>query len=170
MVRLNCILLAAVLLAAVQAHAQYESKSPAKDGSHSVTQTDSHAVCPWLSVGSAAHALGGDVSVTVNVPNLNEGSCRFLRSAGPAYFLEILVGNAASASCPAGAMQLRGIGNEATRCELSGARSESVDMIGSRVRDTHFTVTLALHGQKKSQDAHDDALEQVAEQVAGSLY
>src|SRR5580704_1292121 len=124
MVRLNCFLLVAVFLAAVQAHAQYETKSPAKDAPHPAMQTDSHGVCPWLSVGSAAHALGGDVSVTVNVANLNEGSCRFLRSAGPGDFLEIHVAKDSPATCPAGAMQLRGIGNEATRCELPGARSE----------------------------------------------
>jgi hypothetical protein len=45
-------------------------------------------------------------------------------------------------------------------------------MISSRVRDLYFTVTLASRGQKNSPkaDVQNDAPEQIAEQVAGSLY
>jgi hypothetical protein len=46
-------------------------------------------------------------------------------------------------------------------------------MVSSRVRDLHFTVTLTTREQKsqaKPADLQDDALEQIAEQVAGNLY
>jgi hypothetical protein len=128
------------------------------------------STCPWLSQGSAAHALGGDVSVTVSTANPSEGSCRFSRQQGPPDFLEIRVSKSSLSKCPADATQLKGIGNQAERCRLPGYHSEVVDMISSRIRDLHFTVTLTLHGPKKSQNPQEDPLEQVAEQVAGSLY
>jgi hypothetical protein len=46
-------------------------------------------------------------------------------------------------------------------------------MISGRVRDLHFVVTL-VSGMKRvpasSAEAQDDALEQIAEQVAGNLF
>jgi hypothetical protein len=81
-----------------------------------------------------------------------------------------VVGKAAMSGCPAGANQIKGIGNEAARCRLPATHAETIDMISSRVRDIPFTVTLGLHTQKRSMNPEDDALEQTAEQVAGSLY
>jgi hypothetical protein len=157
-------------LAAAPLRAQYDDPANAKKEMHPSAQTASHAACPWLSEGSAAHALGGDVFVTVNVANSNEGSCRFSRQPWSADSLEIVVGKTAMPGCPAGAPQPRGIGNEAARCRVPGSRPESAEMISSRVRDVHFTVTLNIPGQRKAQNTADDALEQLAEQVAGSLY
>jgi hypothetical protein len=164
--RAGC-LVVLLLLAAAPLRAQYGD--PAKKDVHPSAQMAPHAVCPWLSVGSAGHALDGDVSVTANVANLSEGSCKFSRQAGVADSLEIVVGKAAMPGCPAGAAELRGIGNEALRCRMPGSRSEA-EMISSRVRDVPFAIILSLHGQKKAQSPADDALEQVAEQVAGNLY
>lgn len=129
--------------------------------------------CPWLTSGSAAHTLGGEVSVTAKVTNTGEGSCSFSRQQSPPDSLEVLVSRATLAVCPADSTGLKGIGNEALTCRLRGSRNEAVEMISSRVRDLHFTVTLTARGRKtttKPADPHDDALEQIAEQVAGNLY
>ena len=131
------------------------------------------AGCPWLTSGSAAHALGGEVSVTVKVSNTGEGSCSFSRQRGTPDSLEVLVSKATLPVCPADSTSLKGIGNEALTCRPSGSRNEAVEMVSSRVRDLHFTVTLTARGPKttaKPADPHDDALEQIAEQVAGNLY
>jgi len=131
--------------------------------------------CPWLTEGSAARALGGDVSVTVKVSDSGEGLCRFSRSPD---FLEILVSKAELPTCPPESTSLKGIGNEAATCRPHSPRAEAVEMISSRVRNLHFTVTLTTRAQKTSAkpadpqaaDPQNDALEQIAEQVAGSLY
>jgi hypothetical protein len=146
--------------------AQYGKPSAPQNGSPARLQT----ACPWLTQGSASGLLGGDVSIKVDVSDTGEGSCKFLR---PHDSLEILVSKAALASCPKGSIALKGIGNQAARCEASGSHSGGVDMISGRVRDLHFTVTRTAHGQKrpvKLPDAQQDALEQIAEQVAGNLF
>jgi hypothetical protein len=84
-----------------------------------------------------------------------------------------MVSKAELASCPTGSTVLKGIGNEAVRCKAPGSHSGGVEMISGRVRDVYFTVTRTAHGQKrpvKLPEAQDDALEQIAEQIAGNLY
>lgn len=159
------------------AEAQYSNPTPAANGSKTGSQVAGAHGCPWLTEGTAATALDGDVSVTVNMSNrdpaiLAEGSCKFSRDQGPDS-LEIVVSKAALPLCPQGSIELKGIGNEATRCSPPGTHGHGVEMISSRVRDLHFTVTLASHRQKgdpKADDPQNDALDQVAEEVAGSLY
>jgi hypothetical protein len=169
MVNRNRILLLLVASSSVAAQAQYGA--PGAPGvSHARQQNTG---CPWLTQGSAARALGGDVSVTVNVPNTGEGSCKFSRLPEFPDSLEILVSKVALPTCPPRSTELRGIGNQAERCKRPGTHGEDVEMVSSRVRDLYFTVTLASSGKKsaeKSSGAQDDALEQIAEQVAGSLY
>lgn len=169
MVNRNLTLLLLLASSAIAAQAQYNT--PGAPGvSHLRPQNTG---CPWLTEGSAARALGGDVSVTVNVPNTGEGSCKFSRLPEFPDSLEILVSKATLPTCPPQSMQLKGIGNQAERCKRSGSRGEDIEMVSSRVRDLYFTVTLASSGKKsaeKSSGPQDDALEQIAEQVAGSLY
>lgn len=134
---------------------------------------ESQIICPWLTQGSAAKALGGDVSVTVSVSNTGEGSCKFQIQHEPLNSLEILVSKAKLPTCPAESTKLIGIGNEAVKCRLSGSNGETAEMVSSRVRDVYMTVTLTVRGEKtpaKSTDRQGDLLEQVAEQVAGNLY
>ena len=136
-------------------------------------QSRSQAGCPWLTEGSAAHALGGDVFVTVTVPEPGEGSCNFSRQPGSLSSLHVLVSKSSLPTCSAAGTKLLGIGNEAASCMLPGSHGEVVEMVSSRVRDLHFTVTLISRGPKgaaKPADPRDDALEQIAEQVAGNLY
>jgi hypothetical protein len=82
--------------------------------------------------------------------------------------LKILVSKNALASCPTESTKLQGIGNQAVRCRVKG-----LEMVSGRVRDLHFTVTLTSSGQKsavKLPDVQEDALEQIAEQIAGNLF
>jgi len=146
--------------------AQSKYGNAAKPGSMAHAQTG----CPWLTEGSAAHALGGDVSVTAKVSDMGEGRCSFARQQDS---LEILVSKAALPTCPGGSTALKGVGNDALTCRHGEQHSDSVEMISSRVRDFHFTITLTARGEKmpaKPDDPQTDTLEQVAEQVAGSLY
>lgn len=135
--------------------------------------------CPWLTKGSAATALGGSVSVTVQVSDSGEGSCTFTREEATSKdnfkdALKISVQKALpQPSCPAGSPKLTTIGNEAVTCTLRRQPEESMEMIVSRVRDLHFTVSITTHkqgAQAPNQNQPADALEQVAEQVAGNLF
>ena len=152
--------------------AQYDTpktpnrNTPIRDQSHSRT------ACPWLTQGTAARALGGDVSVTVQMADAVEGSCRFLRQDSSDSLI-VVVSKTDVSRCPKASSELRGIGNEAVRCTVPGSRGEDVEMINSRVRDLYFNVTRSFHREKastKTTDLQDDALEQIAETVAGNLY
>jgi len=163
----KCALSLLLLSAAALAQTQY--------GTAPKTPVPTHAQkgCPWLTEGSAAHALGGDVSVTAKVSDMGEGLCSFARREGTQDSLDILVSKASLPTCPPDSTNLRGIGNEALTCRPRNSHGEAVEMISSRVRDFHFTVTLITRGQKapvKPDDPQNDALEQIAEQIAGNLY
>jgi hypothetical protein len=161
------LLLLAYSTAVVQA--QYDKPGIPPSGSKARSQT----TCPWLTQGSASRALGGDVSTKVSVSDTGEGSCRFLREQRSPDSLKILVSKNALASCPTESTKLTGIGNQAARCRVPGLHSKGVEMVSGRVRDLHFTVTLTSRGQKsplKLPDVQQDALEQIAEQIAGNLF
>lgn len=143
----------------------------APDSSPSGSQSAPQATCPWLTVGSAARALGGDVDVAMTGANAEAGTCRFLRRDAAMDSLEIAVSKDPLPICPAGSRKLVGIGNEAAQCKLTAAHGEMAEMVSGRVRELHFT--LILHGQKrdaKASDPQDDALGWLAEQVAGNLF
>lgn len=125
--------------------------------------------CPWLTQGTAAHALGGDVKADVTLANTSEGACRFSREQGSSDYLEIRVSKSALPACPEKSRELKGIGNDASRCVPPGAHGHDIEMISSRVRDMNFDVALGARLQK-GDDPQNDALEQIAEEVAGSLY
>jgi hypothetical protein len=155
-----------LLSSAAMAQTQYGSSANPATIPHGQTG------CPWLSQGSAAHALGGDVSATMRVSN-GEGTCSFSRQPSAPDMLEIAVSKAVLPVCPPGSTSLRGIGNEAMSCRHGAPRGDSVEMISSRVREVHFTVTLTTRSPKNSvkpDDPQNDVLEQIAEQVAGNLY
>ncbi len=131
-------------------------------------------MCPWLTQGSAAKILGGDVSVSVISANETEGSCTFSRRQGAAvYLFEVSVHKAAGTGCPADGTKLRGIGNEAILCRMERSPSETVEEVSGRVRDLYFSVSLGIHGPKSSAmtiEAQREGVNQAAEQVAGNLF
>ncbi len=149
--------------------AQYTNPSPQA----SAPQTKLPPACPWLTQGTAAKMLGGDVSVTLNVSDSGDGSCKFSREQGPSPVLEIVVKKADLPGCPADSLALRGIGNEAALCRHAGPNGEVVQIVSSRVRDQHFVVTLTSRGHEKvakTQDPQEEPVAKISEQVAGSLF
>jgi hypothetical protein len=125
-------------------------------------------VCPWLTVGSASTALGESSTVEVKVLPTGVGSCIFRSGQGSdVRQLEIEVAASGDESCPAGSEKLKGIGNEAVVCRMQ-EHGEWVDGVTGRVRGMHFSVKLA--GGAGDGAHRREAVEQAAEQVAGSLY
>jgi hypothetical protein len=130
-------------------------------------------VCPWLTQGSAAAMLGGDVSAVIKLTPPDQGSCAFSRREGTTtYVLEVVVENASHTICPPTSTKLPGIGNEAVACRLQRSPNEAVEVISSRVRTLYFTVSLTSRGPSKPTsplDNQKDIVERAAEQVAGNL-
>lgn len=153
-----------VLLAVCSLQAQQTTYSK-PTSPHPGSLAPAQPACLWLTQGSAARFLGSDVSLKLSSPEAPKRFCRFVQQPSQDS-LEIVVSKGALASCPAGSTALRGIGNQAAKCKGPGAHAE---MVSGRVREFFFTVT---HRSltRKTIDAQDDALEQIAEQVAGNLF
>lgn len=138
------------------------------------------AVCPWLTIGSAATVLGGDVILTAHVEGNFAGSCRFTRQAGETtQSIEVLVGKIDTHTCQQGSTKLKALGNEAVQCRRMISSRAKADTIAGRVRDVYFVVTMTNVPEatrEQPADAHPSdsygasMLERVAEQVAGNLY
>ena len=168
---LRWLLLFLLLPAASVAAAQMEHNAQPLPASSSHGSMQNHPLtdCPWLTRGTAARALGGDVLLSVNMSNTDAGSCKFSLQQKPADSLEIVVSKSALETCPAKSPEIKGVGNWATRCRTRDAHGESSEMISSQARDTYFTITLTLHARKHDSQ-QDSALEPIAEEVAGILY
>jgi hypothetical protein len=121
--------------------------------------TSAGTTCPWLTEGSAAKVLGGEVHVILNVASPTQGTCTFVKTAHPQEQLKVLVGAGNIPSCPAGSARVIGVGNQASRCHLP----HSAQMISGNVRAVDMAITL-------SGNQSDDAIQQIAEQVAGNLF
>jgi hypothetical protein len=144
--------------------------------------------CPWISEGTAAALLGGDVETHVLPGKAEDGSCRFVRyaqheqdaqhaqdaqhdqkTAGELYITVARMKDPAkefatyTAQCRGEKTALRGIGNEAYACDLASGTG-----IVGRVRDAAFLLLLdAKTADGASRRAH---LSDAAEQVAGNLF
>jgi hypothetical protein len=131
--------------------------------------------CPWLTTGTAAKLLGGEVTVVAHVDGSFAGSCRFVRQSGDlTASIEVLVGSTDSHLCPEGSIKLNALGNAAVQCHVRDAY-----IIAGRIRDVYFAVSMTnLSGATKQEpddprlaDAYGaSALERIAEQVVGNLY
>ena len=128
--------------------------------------------CPWLTQGSAAAVLGGGVTSMVRIAQSGEGSCTFTRQDGPKDVLKIVVSKGPLESCPAESGKPKGIGNEAGLCKIQRSPNEAVQLLVSRVRDFHFTVSLSVHADalQTAMSHAEEAVKQIAEQVAGNLF
>lgn len=136
-------------------------------------QAAAPVACPWLTQGMAARVLDGDVTVDVHVSDAGEGVCSFIRKSDTTTSLKLEVSKTALPACGADAMKLKGIGNEALRCNMPATADRAVEQISGRVRDRFFTLTMS-HGKSAAAsppgDLQNDDLEQAAESVAGNLF
>jgi hypothetical protein len=129
--------------------------------------------CPWFTVGTAAHVLGGEAVVDVHVSDAGEGYCNFTLKATPSASLRIEVSKKSAPLCGSDAIELRGVGTQASRCKAPGSSGVDVQRISGRVRDLHFALTQSIPVGREGgtpPDLHDDWLEQAAEIVAGNLF
>jgi hypothetical protein len=135
---------------------------PAKKPPSSLPSSGAVTTCPWVTEGSAAKVLGGQVHAILNVASPTQGTCTFVKTARPQEQLKVLVGAGNIPSCPAGSARVIGVGDQASRCHLS----HSAQMISGNVRAVGIAITLAAGPGSQS----EDAIQQIAEQVAGNLF
>ncbi len=136
-------------------------------------------LCPWLTIGTAAKMLGGDVTLMAHSNNNWDGSCVFTRNnAAFTQTLTILVGNHNTRPCPEGSQKIAALGNEAVQCRQRAAQGQPEDTIAGRVRGVFFVVSITASGPAPQGSAASNRtdpntaspVERVAEQVSGSLY
>ncbi len=139
----------------------------------SVSALQAEPVCPWLTQGSAAALLGGNVSAVIKLSPAGEGSCVFsLEQGGTTYSLEVIVGSTLRTTCPPASPKVPGMGNEAVSCRLQRSLNETVEVVSSRVRAVYFSTNLTIQGTTKPGiplNQQRDIVERAAEQVAGNL-
>jgi len=131
-------------------------------------------VCPWLTQGSAAAMLGGDVTAVIKLTPPEQGSCAFSLQQGTAtYSLEVVVESTPHTTCPPASPKLTGIGNEAVSCRLQRSPNETAEVVTSRVRTLYFTISLTTQGTANPSlplPKLKDIVERAAEQVSGNLF
>jgi hypothetical protein len=131
-------------------------------------------VCPWLTQGTAADLLGGEITAKVQAPSADAGSCIFsLHRGATEFLLEITVTAAPGATCPPKSPKVPGVGSEAVSCSTKPSPDETTDMISGRVRTTFFAVRLTGKGAPDSSltpEKRSEIVERAAEAVAGSLF
>jgi hypothetical protein len=145
------------------------------------------AVCPWMNAATAGGFLGGDVDAAVTgVTPDGDATCDFKLGAASGSTLRIAVHTMAHtqqefpgylAQCASGAVALKGIGNEAVRCLAGSGASKGSELIIGRVRERVFVITIRAEwigrpptSPTKTRNPMSDDSENVAEQVAGSLF
>jgi hypothetical protein len=133
-------------------------------------------VCPWLTQGTAAALMGGDVTSNVHV-SAREGSCEFLRSEGndrlsgvsdTSLHMKIVISHIPPTECVTG-KRLTGIGQDAFLC-ITNAGGKYQQIIRGRVRATYFILTLTGKEVSEADKTPSKALEQAAEEVTGNLF
>lgn len=137
----------------------------------------SQQVCPWLTQGTAAALMAGDVRASVHV-SAGEGTCEFLRTAddddnraavGEGLLLGIAVSRQLPRECATGE-PLKGVGQDSVFC-AEDADGKHQQMIRGRVRNTYFLLTLTSKATRTTNEAVlRRTLDQAAEEVAGNLF
>ena len=147
------------------------------------------AQCPWMNAATAAGFLGGEVQSTVSGVTVDgDATCQFTRqgSSGAGAMLRIAVHTMPHTSqdyagylaqCGAGGVALKGIGNQAVQCIPSSGVSKGEELIVGRVRDRVFVITIKADwisepptSPTKTRNPISDDSENIAEQVAGSMF
>ena len=125
--------------------------------------------CPWLTRGTAAVLLDGEVTLTVTTNGALQGSCVFHRQQQTAETLVLTVSGRPSPSCHRGGVPLQGIANWASECMIRQLQARRVESIVGQARDRYFEITLTFEAAQ-GWEARSAELRNIAEQVAGSLY
>ena len=131
---------------------------------------DAQEACPWLTEGTAAALMGGDVSATMHVSG-GMGTCDFIldRKSGDAVRMDIAVSHRSANECVQGE-RLPGVGQDAFACRTNTG-GEHREVIRGRVRGMFFLLTLTTTDTRSIDEAlWSKRLEQAAEAVAGSLF
>jgi hypothetical protein len=140
-----------------------------------------------MNAATAAGFLGGEVQFAVSgVTPAGDATCLFTRGGSAEATLRIAVHTMPHVSqdyagylavCGAGAIPLKGIGNEAVRCIVKSGADKDREAIVGRVRDRAFLITIKAEwiGQPpssptKTRNPISDDSENIAEQVAGSMF
>jgi len=145
--------------------------------------------CPWMNAATAGGFLGGDVQTSVvGVTADGDATCEFTRGPGfgAGSMLRIAVHTVARtqqefpsylALCASGSGALKGIGNEAVRCLPDSGANKGNELIVGRVRERAFVITIKAEwisqpptSPTKTRNPISDDSENIAEQVAGSLF
>jgi hypothetical protein len=140
---------------------------------HAQAAAAAHHGCAWLTEGSAASLLGGEVAPTASLSDSGEGSCKFMRRQEPFDSLEVTISKSALPTCPPNSTNLVGVGNPTSMCKISGAHGLTAVLISGRVRDFYFTVSVDYSKRKappQTTELREDLMAQVADQVAGNLF
>ena len=130
--------------------------------------------CPWLTQGTAAAILGGDVTSLVQGDGETSRSCQFIRKHNAVlYELDIFVAQEGVSVCPPASEKLIGIGTGAVQCSVTHSSTDVMEQIDGKVRDLRFKAILTTKGIKLSasqRESQREALRHAAEQVAGNLF
>ena len=136
--------------------------------------------CPRLNAATAEGLLGGSVTMSVTRPSETAESCNFSRNGSAAVaslHIDVTTPGDASAAfattaaqCGTGARKLTGVGNEAVACTLPEATS-TIEQVVGRVRGRIFILRWThISNGPPSAEARSEALQGVAEAVAGSMF
>ncbi|MBW4028991.1 hypothetical protein [Acidipila rosea] len=139
--------------------------------------------CEWLNSASAATLLGGLPEVKTLSANDEDTMCSFTHQQGSSRAeLRLTITPAAHAArdaatrtrdCMGSSMPLRGIGNDASRCDLRQTHGLHVEQITSRVRDRTFTLQWMQTTRPSSPAARalqSEQFERLARMIAGNLF
>jgi hypothetical protein len=155
--------------ATAAAQMQHPAMSAPPSDAHMHMSGSAMNECPWLTRGTAAAILDGNVSLTVAMPSHTEGSCTFRGLQNPAETLTVTVGSMAPPACGKKSAKLVGVANWASECSIFRSHHRHIESISGQARNTYFTITLSLRGKKRWREK-DTQLENIAELVAGNLY
>jgi len=141
--------------------------------------------CPWMNAATAGGFLGGEAKAAVTgVTVEGDATCAF--KVGTGSMLRIAVHTMTHtpeefprylALCGGGSASLKGIGNEASQCMPKAGESKGEELIVGRVRDRVFVISIKADwitqppsNPTKTRNPISDDSENIAEQVAGSMF
>ena len=141
--------------------------------------------CPWMNSATAGGFLGGEVQTTVTGVNEDgDATCEFMRDASTTLRIAVHTMTHVAqdyptylAQCSASTIALKGIGNQAIQCMRNDGTPKGEELIVGRVRNRAFVITIKAQfislprtSSTKTRNPISDDSENIAEQVAGSMF